>query len=76
MDRSNLGRTIIYLGLFLLILGGLIYYFGGLFAWFGRLPGDIRIERENFRLYFPITSMIIITIVLNFLIRIVRYFIY
>ncbi|MFW6265119.1 MAG: DUF2905 domain-containing protein [Bacillota bacterium] len=75
MDTANVGKMIIYLGLLLVILGGIVFYFGGFFAWFGRLPGDIRIERENLRFYFPITSMILISIVLNILLRILRYFI-
>jgi len=53
-------------GLYLLIIGGiivmvgaLIYFFHDKLHWIGRLPGDIRIERENFRLYIPITTMLV-----------------
>jgi membrane protein implicated in regulation of membrane protease activity len=54
-----------------LIIGGIVLVIMGLLAnsgwlsWFGRLPGDIRIERENVRFYFPIASMIIISVVLT-----------
>ncbi|GIV27054.1 MAG: hypothetical protein KatS3mg027_0868 [Bacteroidia bacterium] len=44
-------------------------------SWFGNLPGDIRIEKENFRLFFPLTSMLILSIILSLLLRIIkRYF--
>jgi len=56
-------RTLVTLGIILIIAG---------IAWpwlskigFGRLPGDIVIERENFRFYFPITSMILVSLVLS-----------
>ena len=54
-----------------LIIGGIVLVISGVLAnsgwlsWFGRLPGDIRIERENVRFYFPIASMIIISVVLS-----------
>ena len=38
-------------------------------AWFGRLPGDIRIERENAGFYFPVVSMIIVSVVLSLLLN-------
>ena len=53
------------------VLVGLLVWSGAL-SWFGRLPGDIRIERDNFRLYVPITSMILVSLVLTLLINLVR----
>ncbi len=58
------------LGLFLVGLGGLIALVGlgvylRLLVWFGRLPGDIRLEGEHGRLYFPITSMLIVSVALS-----------
>ena len=46
----------------------------GLLGWLGHLPGDIVIKREGFRLYFPITSMILISIVLSVLFSVFRRF--
>jgi hypothetical protein len=43
---------------------GLVVWSGGL-SWFGRLPGDIRIERETVRIYFPLASMLILSVVLS-----------
>jgi hypothetical protein len=74
MDNYSIGKVLIYIGLFMVIIGGLIHLLGGSFSWFGRLPGDIRIEKENFRFYFPITTMILISIIINLFLRIIRYF--
>jgi hypothetical protein len=52
------------------VVGFLIHF--GLFGWFGRLPGDIRIESERTRFYFPITSMVIVSIVVNLLLALWR----
>ncbi|MBP1601943.1 MAG: hypothetical protein H6Q06_2094, partial [Acidobacteria bacterium] len=61
-----LGRLLIVLGLVLLVAGLLLTYtniFSSLRL--GRLPGDISIKRENFSLYFPVTSCILISLVLT-----------
>ena len=57
----------------LLALVGLLAYFG-LLSWFGRLPGDLRIERESFRLYMPLASMLVVSVVLSAVLWIVRRF--
>ncbi len=73
-DIESIGRLIIAIG-FILILVGLIVLSGvNLFSWFGNLPGDIRIERDNFSLYFPITTMIILSLILNLVLRLINYF--
>ncbi len=71
MPSRTVGLWVVGLGLFLVVVGVLIWS-GGL-GWFGRLPGDIRIERPTLRVYIPIVSMllasIVITVVLNLLRR-------
>jgi hypothetical protein len=42
--------------------------------WIGRLPGDIRIEKQNFRFYFPIVTMLLISLVLTILINLIKKF--
>jgi len=69
----NTGKVLILIGGLILLLGVLLYVFPGRFNWFGRLPGDIRIERENFRFYFPITTMILLSLLLTAIIRIWRW---
>lgn len=59
----------------LIFLAGLIwYFFGDKLGWIGRLPGDIRIERENFKFYFPITTMILFSVVLTVVVWLLRKF--
>ena len=68
------GKFIIAAGLIIVLVGVIIYFFGDKLTWIGRLPGDIRIEKENFKLYFPITTMLIISILLNVLIWLFKKF--
>jgi Protein of unknown function (DUF2905) len=73
MSSPSAGSLLIVLGLGL-VLVGLLVMVGG-FGWFGRLPGDIRIERDDtMRIYIPFASMILISIVLNFIFYLVRRF--
>ncbi len=71
-ELDVMGRMLIVFGVLLIVVGGLILLFARLGP-FGRLPGDIVIERENFSCFFPLTSMILLsillTIVLNVLVR-------
>ena len=62
-----MAKLLIIIGAGVLFAGVVLLYFPNAFSWFGRLPGDIRIERENSVFYFPITTMIIISIVLSLL---------
>lgn len=66
------GKYIIALGLLIAIVGLLVYFFHDKLQWFGRLPGDIRIEKENFRFYFPLTTMLLVSIVLTLLINLIK----
>ena len=54
-----------------LVLVGLLVWSGGL-SWFGRLPGDIRIERDTVRIYLPIVSMLIVSVVLSLVLYLAR----
>ena len=62
----GVGRMLMIVGGTLLLLGAL-FSFGTRIPWLGRLPGDIVIERDNFRFYFPITTSIVISIILSLL---------
>ncbi|WGL16873.1 DUF2905 domain-containing protein [Microbulbifer bruguierae] len=65
-------KWLIVAGCALVIVGVLLHFFPNLFSWFGRLPGDIRIESERSRVYFPITSMIILSVVLSVVLSLFR----
>ncbi|HHH53701.1 MAG TPA: DUF2905 domain-containing protein [Bacteroidetes bacterium] len=60
-----MGKILIIIGIIFIILGILYIAFGNIFSWFGHLPGDIRIEKENFKFYAPLTSGIVISIFLS-----------
>ena len=70
--NSDTGKYIIITGIVIVVLGVVIYFFHDKLNWIGRLPGDIRVERENFRFYFPITTMIIFSVAITLIIQIVR----
>jgi hypothetical protein len=65
---NDIGKILVLVGLVLVALGGLLWL-GGKLPWFGRLPGDIRIDREHFKLYFPLTTCVLISILLTLLFR-------
>ena len=72
--NSQTGKWLIIAGVLIVIVGVLIYFFHDKLNWLGKLPGDIRVERDNFHFYFPITTMIVISILLTLLINLFRKF--
>jgi Protein of unknown function (DUF2905) len=60
----DLGKLLIVFGVVMIVVGG-IFLLGGKVPWLGRLPGDIRIERGNWSLYFPIVTSLVISIILT-----------
>ena len=72
--ESSWGKYIIFFGVALVAIGVLVYFFGDKLHWMGRLPGDIRVEREHSRFYFPITTMILVSLLLTLIVNLVRRF--
>lgn len=72
MGNKSLGQLIIALGLILIVVG--LVAMRGWLGWFGHLPGDVRIERENMRVYVPIVSMLLISILFSVLSYVIRRF--
>ena len=70
MGSRPLGILLVGLGVAVIVVGLLVW--SGALSWVGRLPGDVRIERENVRFYFPITSMILISLVLTLILNLLR----
>ena len=68
---SELGKTLIVAGI-LLVAIGLLLTFGGKLNFIGKLPGDIRIERENFSFFFPLKTCILISLLLSLIIWIFK----
>ena len=71
MNR-NIGLLAMIAGGVLVVLGLLIY--SGALSWFGRLPGDIRYEGDHTRVYFPLVSSILLSVVLSVLVYLLRRF--
>jgi len=69
---SPVGPGLVVLGLLIVVIG-LVAWAGGL-SWFGRLPGDIRVDRGSVRVYAPIVSMLVISVVVSLVMYVVRRF--
>ena len=72
--NQETGKYILLIGIGVILIGAIIYFFHDNLHWIGRLPGDIRVEKENFRFYFPITTMIVFSILVSVIVYLVRKF--
>ena len=64
-----LGKLLATVGIVLVIIGFAISYAPWVISWFGKLPGDIRIENEQRFVFIPITSMLIVSIILTLIVN-------
>lgn len=67
----ELGKTLIVIGLIIIVLGAILV-FAGKVPWLGRLPGDITIKKENFTFYFPLATSILLSLLLSFILWLLR----
>ncbi|AMX02388.1 DUF2905 domain-containing protein [Microbulbifer thermotolerans] len=67
-----MAKWLMIAGCVMLATGVLLHFFPGLFSWFGRLPGDVRIESGRSRIYFPVVSMLVLSLVLSVIINLFR----
>ena len=72
MGERSTGLLIIVAG-FALVFVGLLVWAGAL-SWFGRLPGDIRVEGEHTRVYIPVVSMLLLSLLLSLAVYLLRRF--
>lgn len=70
MDTDGLSRMLIVVGAAAIVIGLLLRT--GALGWFGNLPGDIRIESGRSRVFVPVTSMLIVSVVLSILLSLLR----
>jgi hypothetical protein len=61
---GEMAKTVIFIGVLLVIVGSVMLLLGKI-PGVGKLPGDIMIKKENFSFYFPVTTCIIISIILS-----------
>lgn len=67
-----MGHWIIIAGLILVAIGSILQFAPGLLNWLGKLPGDMRFESQRSTVFLPVTSMILISIVLTILINLIK----
>jgi len=70
MAIESIGKSLIFFGIVLIVIGTLFVLFGKV-PWFGRLPGDIIIKREGLTVYFPVATMVILSLLLTILFNII-----
>jgi hypothetical protein len=68
-----MGKILIIVG-GIIVLAGLIIQFSGRIPFLGKLPGDLSIDRENVKIFFPITTCIVISIVVSILLYLIQRF--
>ena len=59
------GKFLFVIGLVVMTIGAILTWAPGLLNWFGKLPGDVRIEKSGSEFYFPIVTMLLLSIVLT-----------
>lgn len=67
-----MAKWFIILGAILLLIGAALQVAPWLLGWFGKLPGDIRIRSESMNVFIPITSMILVSLVLTLLLNLLN----
>jgi Protein of unknown function (DUF2905) len=72
--NAEAGKWIILTGIIIIVVGAVIYFFHDKLHWLGRLPGDIRVEKGNTRFYFPVTTLIIISVLLTVIVNLIKRF--
>lgn len=67
----RVGNVLMIVGATVVVIGALIRFAPGLFGWFGHLPGDIDIRGDDSRVFIPITSMLLVSVVLTVIVNLV-----
>jgi H+/Cl- antiporter ClcA len=72
--NQEAGKWIIIAGIVLIIAGTIWYFFHDKLNWLGNLPGDFKVEKENFSFYFPLATMLLLSLLLNAILWLVKKF--
>lgn len=72
--NADLGKSLIVVGVILIVTGLLFYFFHDKLGWLGKLPGDIRYQKDNFSFFAPITTMLLLSILLSVIVHLIRKF--
>jgi hypothetical protein len=71
--KKRMAKYFIIGGLVLVATGLILHFAPWLLNWFGKLPGDVRVENKNSRVYFPWVSMLVISTVITILVNLFRW---
>jgi H+/Cl- antiporter ClcA len=74
MEMMQIRKYLVIAGLVMVVIGLLLWFLGSKFTWFGNLPGDIRVEKEGYKFYFPLMTCLLISLVLTLIIWLIRKF--
>ena len=66
----ELGKNLLFIGFIIMFSGLVIFLFGDKLSWFGNLFGDFKYESKSIKVYAPITSMLLLSLLLSFLVNI------
>jgi hypothetical protein len=65
-------KLIMIAGIVIFVAGLALWGGGKYLHWFGHLPGDIRVEKENFKFYMPVTTMILVSVIVSLILWLIR----
>lgn len=71
--NQQTAKILILVGAVAIVIGLLFYFFGDKLNWLGKLPGDIRIEKENFSFYFPLATCILLSLLVTLIVKIIQW---
>ena len=67
-----MGKLLILAGVLLVVVGLLLSVAPGMFGWFGHLPGDLRLERRGVTIFLPITSCLVLSMILSLVLHLIN----
>ena len=70
ISEMSMAKLLIIIGILITTTGLILLLFPGGWGWLGKLPGDLRYEKGNFRFFFPLTTMILISVLISLVLRI------
>lgn len=70
---AGIGKSLIVIGI-IIALAGMVFTFYDKIPFLGKLPGDINVEKKNFKFYFPVTTSIIISVLATLILYIINRF--
>ena len=70
--NPQMGRWLVFAGIAIISFGLFIYFFSEKIQWLGKLPGDFRWDIGKMKIYFPLATMLIVSLVLNIILYLIK----